>query len=43
MTTVCSAEVTSEMVTGLTDEQVSELIESLDDAVFNIFEELGAE
>lgn len=43
MTIIWSAQLTEEMVSNLNDQQVSELIDSLDDAVANICEELGAE
>jgi hypothetical protein len=38
---IWSSTVTEEMVTNLNDEQVSELIDSLNDAVQQIVEELG--
>jgi hypothetical protein len=41
MTTLWSAEVTEAMVAKLNDDEIAELIDSLDDAVANICHEMG--
>lgn len=43
MTIIWRSTVTQEMVSNLDEDQIAELIESLDDAVANICEELVAE